>query len=67
MTTMHPDIFRVNGHDQQLSGRELKAAITRLRDLAVEGDSKGLINYMDEIIPGATIGSQEPPAYTSID
>jgi FlaA1/EpsC-like NDP-sugar epimerase len=67
MTTMHPDIFRVNGHDQQLSGRELRAAVTRLRDLAVEGDSKGLINFMDDIIPGATIGSQEPPAYTSID
>jgi FlaA1/EpsC-like NDP-sugar epimerase len=67
MTTMHPDIFRVNGHDQQLAGRELKTAVAHLRDLALEGDSKGLINYMDEIIPGATIGSQEPPAYTSID
>jgi len=67
MQTRHPDIFRVNGHDQQLSGRELKSAISKLRDMSIEGDSSGLIRYMDEILPGATIGSQEPPAYTSID
>ncbi len=67
MQTRHPDIFRVNGHDQQLSGRELKSAISKLRDMSIDGDSNGLIRYMDEILPGATIGSQEPPAYTSID
>jgi FlaA1/EpsC-like NDP-sugar epimerase len=67
MQTRHPDIFRVNGHDQQLSGRDLKSAISKLREMSVEGDSSGLIRYMDEILPGATIGSQEPPAYTSID
>ncbi len=67
MSTRHPDIFRVNGHDQQLSGRELRSAVSQLRELSVENDSQGLIQFMDEIIPGATIGSQEPPAYTSID
>jgi FlaA1/EpsC-like NDP-sugar epimerase len=67
MSTRHPDIFRVNGHDQQLTGRELRTAITQLRELSIENDTHGLIQFMDEIIPGATIGSQEPPAYTSID
>jgi hypothetical protein len=38
-----------------------------LKDLAINGESDQLINYLDEIIPGATIGSQEPPSYTSID
>jgi FlaA1/EpsC-like NDP-sugar epimerase len=65
--TRHPDIFRLNGQDQQLSGRGLKTALKRLKDLAINGESDQLINYLDEIIPGATIGSQEPPSYTSID
>jgi len=65
--TRHPDIFRLNGQDQQLSGRGLKTALKRLKDLAINGESAQLINYLDEIIPGATIGSQEPPSYTSID
>ena len=65
--TRHPDIFRLNGQDQQLSGRGLKTALKRLKDLAINGESDQLINYLDEIIPGANIGSQEPPSYTSID
>lgn len=65
--TRHPDIYRLNGQDHQLSGRGLKTALKNLKNLAINGKSDQLINYLDEIIPGATIGSQEPPSYTSID
>lgn len=67
MPTKHPDIYRLNGHDQQISGNALKTVLQKLGSLAEDGNSRGLISYLDEIIPGATIGSQEPPSYTSID
>jgi FlaA1/EpsC-like NDP-sugar epimerase len=65
--TAHPDIFRLNGQDQLLSGQQLKKVLERLEVLCLTGSSDQLIAYMNDVIPGATIGAQEPPAYTSID
>lgn len=65
--TKHPDIYRLNGQDQQLKAGDLRGALGRLRKLSEDENSEDLIRYLDEIIPGATIGSQEPPAFTSID
>lgn len=65
--TEHPDIFRLNGQDQLLSGQVLNRVVDRLETLCRTGNPEKLIAYMNEVIPGATIGSQEPPSYTSID
>lgn len=65
--TDHPEIFRLNGQDHVLSGQVLKKAVDRLEELCRTGTQEQMIAYLNKTIPGATIGTQEPPAYTSID
>lgn len=65
--TEHPEIFRLNGQDHVTSGQVLKKAVDRLEELCRTGTQEQMIAYLNKTIPGATIGTQEPPAYTSID
>lgn len=61
----HPDIVVLDEEDI-LGGDELHSSIEELIHLAREGDPSRIIQLLDEIIPGATIGSTPPPDMTSI-
>ena len=65
--TIHPDIFRVDCRDDVLCGSSLNEAIENLLRLARDGDQPGLLQLLDELIPGSAVRSAPPPEITSID
>jgi len=65
--TIHPDIFRIDCHDDDLCGEPLQKAIEELVHLAYEGDQQALVRLLDELIPGSAVRATPPPAITSVD
>jgi FlaA1/EpsC-like NDP-sugar epimerase len=65
--TAHPDIYRVEGRTEDLCSEALDQALGELIRLARAGDAPAIISLLDEIIPGAAIGSTPPPDLNTID
>jgi FlaA1/EpsC-like NDP-sugar epimerase len=65
--TIHPDIFRVDCRQDVLCGTSLTEAIENLLRLAKDGNQPGLLQLLDELIPGSAVRANPPPAITSID
>lgn len=53
--TVHPDIYKLSGREDDLTGEALYEAIRELGCLAQNGDAPGIIQMLDSIIPGAAI------------
>jgi len=54
--TMHPEIYSEEGQDE-LKGKKLDETVARLVELAYQGNSEEIINYLNKIIPQAEIKS----------
>lgn len=66
MPTQHPDIYQYDDPNN-LRGETLVKNIEQLLDLADQGDSVGIIQFVDSTIPGAELASTPPPELISID
>jgi FlaA1/EpsC-like NDP-sugar epimerase len=64
--TQHPDIFQFDD-PSNLSGETLQTKVGELLHLSSEGKNDEIIDFIDETIPGSTVGSNPPPDLTSID
>lgn len=64
--TQHPDIFQFDD-PSNLSGETLQTKVGELLRLSSEGKNDEIIDFIDETIPGSTVGSNPPPDLTSID
>jgi FlaA1/EpsC-like NDP-sugar epimerase len=64
--TQHPDIFQFDD-PSNLSGETLQTKVGELLHLSSEGKNDKIIDFIDETIPGSTVGSNPPPDLTSID
>jgi FlaA1/EpsC-like NDP-sugar epimerase len=67
LQTAHPDVFCLNGQNEDLRGEALQQAIDELLRLARDGDTPAILTLLDEIIPGAAIRSTPPPGIGSIE
>jgi FlaA1/EpsC-like NDP-sugar epimerase len=65
--TDHPDVFRLDGQDQEFTGEALRTVVDELVRLAREGDPQAIITRLDELIPCAAIRRTPPPDLISID
>ena len=63
--TSHPDIRQVI-EPEQLTGEKLQAAVSKLIDLAKQSNDKETVNLLNELLPGAEIGSAPPPDFTAV-
>lgn len=63
--TAHPDITQVE-EGGRLSGAELVNALKRLAALAQAGDSAGLVQALQDLLPGAEIGRAQNLDFTSV-
>jgi FlaA1/EpsC-like NDP-sugar epimerase len=63
--TTHPDIRQVVEPDQ-LTGEKLQTAVARLISLAGSSQDKEIVALLNELLPGAEIGSAPPPEITAI-
>jgi FlaA1/EpsC-like NDP-sugar epimerase len=63
--TNHPDIY-LHECQENLKGDELFATIDRLIELARLGEVGGILQLMNEVIPGATVFGLQPTDITSI-
>lgn len=63
--TAHPDVLRL-AEDDCLSGAALQAAVEELAQLARDGQSEGIIERLNQLIPGAAVRSAPPPEITAI-
>lgn len=61
----HPDIRRVH-EDSELTGKALQQAVKRLAKLAANGDSDGIIEELEALLPDSEIAKAPPPDLTSI-
>ncbi len=66
MHTQHPDIYQYDD-PSNLKGEALAKNIDQLLTLADQGDSVGIIQFVDSTIPGAELASTPPPELISID
>jgi FlaA1/EpsC-like NDP-sugar epimerase len=66
LPTQHPDVYRIGGQSF-LNGEALAGAVSELAELAQKGDPNAVIQRLDELIPGATVGSLEPAGVISIE
>jgi FlaA1/EpsC-like NDP-sugar epimerase len=64
--TQHPEIFKFDD-PTNLSGDELYKKVDHLLELADEGKTDEIIKFIDETLPGATLGSTPPPELLSIE
>ena len=64
--TEHPDIYQFDD-PTNLQGDELNGIVDKILALAYEGNSKGIIELVDEVIPGSLVGNTPPPDLNSID
>ncbi|MRR31725.1 polysaccharide biosynthesis protein, partial [bacterium] len=64
--TVHPDIYMFDD-PTNISGAELATKVNQILSLSVEGDTGGIINLVDEVIPGSAVASTPPTELTSID
>ncbi len=64
--TAHPEVLRLEG-EAQLTGEELKNALSELLKLAQEGETQAILALLDQYIPGAMVRSTPPMELTAID
>jgi len=64
--TQHPDIYQFDD-PTNLRGEELNVKIDQLLKLADQGKTSEIIDFIDEILPGSTLGSTPPPELLSIE
>jgi FlaA1/EpsC-like NDP-sugar epimerase len=65
--TIHPDIFRVDCREDALCGASLPDAIEKLLRMAHDGYQAGLLQLLDELIPGSAVQATLPSSVTEID
>ena len=63
--TDHPDIRRVS-EPNRLAGEKLHNAVKELGDLAKKEESEKILRLLQELLPGAEVGTAPPPDITSI-
>lgn len=63
--TDHPEITRID-EEMLLSGRALKDKVSQLIDLANKGQTKEILDVLDETIPGSQIRNNPPPEITAV-
>ncbi len=59
--TNHPDVLRLAG-EEKLNRQALVEAVGELIYLAREGDSATILQYLDQLIPGAQVSTTPPDA-----
>lgn len=64
--TSHPDIYKFDD-PTNLSGEELRQTVDQLLALADAGKIGEIITFIDNYLPGATLGSAPPPELLSIE
>jgi len=64
--TDHPEIYKFDD-PSNLTGKELAEKVEQLFALASAGDTGGIINLVDETIPGSAVATTPPIELTSID
>ncbi len=64
--TSHPDIFCEEGQDE-LRSKELQTAVIEIIHLSKNGNTKEILDYLDHIIPGASVRSAPVHALSDID
>ncbi len=64
--TVHPDIYMFDD-PTNITGAELATKVNQILSLSVEGDTSGIINLVDEVIPGSAVASTPPTELTPID
>jgi len=64
--TQHPDIYQFDD-PTNLRGEELNVKIDQLLKLADQGETSEIIDFIDETLPGSTLGSTPPPELLSIE
>jgi len=63
--TSHPEIF-CHIFDDNLKGELLQKTTDLLTQYVIEGDTQGIIQILNQCVPGATINTIQPPEITSI-
>jgi FlaA1/EpsC-like NDP-sugar epimerase len=63
--TEHPEITQLD-EEELLGGEELQTTIEKLRELSEAGDADGVIQLLEEVIPGADIRGAPPMELTSV-
>ena len=64
--TQHPDIYQYDDPGN-LKGKVLSTKIDKLLKMADQGDTVGIIKFVDATIPGAELAATPPPELTSIE
>jgi FlaA1/EpsC-like NDP-sugar epimerase len=64
--TQHPEIFKFDD-PSNLSGEDLREKVDHLLALADAGKAEEIVAFIDETLPGATLGSTPPPELLSIE
>ena len=64
--TQHPDIVKVDTNEN-LVGEKLLNVVEELIRKGQQGDTSGIINMLDQLIPGSTVSGEQPSEFTSID
>ena len=62
--TDHPEITRLDKMESLDSG-ELVAVVQQLQSFAQQGNAEALVNYLDEVVPGAKIKETPSPDLTT--
>ncbi len=65
--TIHPDIYRVEGVEEELKGEMLALAVDELVGYAQSGESQLLLRRLDELIPGSAVQTMCSPEVMAID
>ncbi|HET6846964.1 MAG TPA: nucleoside-diphosphate sugar epimerase/dehydratase, partial [Anaerolineales bacterium] len=63
--TTHPDIMR-SVHEELVAGGDLPAVLDDLERMAEQGDASGILDRLQESIPGASISEAPSPDITAI-
>jgi FlaA1/EpsC-like NDP-sugar epimerase len=64
--TQHPEIYKFDD-PSNLSGEDLREKVDHLLALADAGKTEEIVTFIDETLPGATLGSTPPPELLSIE
>ena len=64
--TQHPDIYKFDD-PTNLTGEELQQKVNQLLALADQRKISEIIQFIDDTLPGATLGSTPPPELLSIE
>jgi FlaA1/EpsC-like NDP-sugar epimerase len=64
--TQHPDIVKLDTNEN-LAGEKLSNVVEELIRKGQQGDTCGIIDTLDQLIPGSTVSGEQPSEFTSID